>query len=228
MNIPWNRSSLSFICSILALQLTASFDSAQAVDDKWKSEMIADASKAAPPSVTDTATIYAWTPKGEMKLVRQGKGPYKCVASGAFSLRLGKPPLPYPDPMCMDQNGWAFFKALWSEKNPLKPSKPYPTGPGLVWMLAGMSIKKGAVAMGAGDKSVIQTHAGKAAGDVFQMSPHVMIMPMPFNKKAAKLSKKYNIGRPLDSWIMAAGTPIEHLMVHFSKEDAKALMEPNN
>jgi hypothetical protein len=42
----------------------------------------------------------------------------------------------------MDQNAWAFLKAVWSEKDPLKPEKPYPTAPGLVWMLAGMSVAK--------------------------------------------------------------------------------------
>ena len=89
---------------------------AHAADEKWKAEMIADALLAAPPSVTANAKIYAWTDKGELTLVRDGNGPYTCVASGSFSVRVGKPPLPYPDPMCMDSNGWAFLGAVWLRK----------------------------------------------------------------------------------------------------------------
>jgi hypothetical protein len=70
----------------------------------------------------------------------------------------------------MDQNAWAFFRAMWSEKNPLKPEKPYPIAPGLVWMLAGMSIKKGTVALGKSDTAVVKATTGQAGGDMFQMT----------------------------------------------------------
>ena len=104
---------------MIALWISNSFlDPAHAADEKWKSETLADALLAAPPSVTDDARIYGWGDKGDLTLVRDGRGPHTCVASGAFSLRLGKPPLPYPDPMCMDQNAWAFLQAVWSEKDP--------------------------------------------------------------------------------------------------------------
>jgi hypothetical protein len=198
---------------------------AHAGDETGKSEAIADALLAAPPSVTNNARIYGWTSKGELTLVRDGIGPYTCVSSGAFSLRLGKPPLPYPDPMCMDQNGWAFLQAVWSEKDPLHPKKPYPTSPGLVWMLAGMSVQKGAVAIGASETSVVKASPGTAGGEMFQMTPHVMIMPVPFNKSVSKLSTKYDLDNSLNEWIMAAGTPYEHLMVHFSADEVKAMME---
>lgn len=197
----------------------------EATDQQWEAAMIADALLAAPPTVTDNATIYAWNTRGEMLLVRHGTGPYTCVASGAFSFRLGKPPLPYPDPMCMDQNAWTFFQAVWSEPNPFKPAKPYPTSPGLVWMLAGMSVKKGAVVLGKNETAVIKATMGQAGGDMFQMTPHIMIMPVPFNKTIAKLPTQYSLDDPLRAWIMAAGTPIEHLMVHFSNNDVKGMME---
>jgi len=175
--------------------------------------------------VTNDATIYAWNDEGDMIAVRHGTGPYTCVASGFSSLRLGKPPLPYPDPMCMDQNAWSFFQAVWSEKKPMKPERPYPTTPGLVWMLAGMSIKKGAVAMGKNETSVVKATMGQAGGEMFQMTPHIMIMPVPFDKNTAKLPTSYSLDSPLNAWIMAAGTPIEHLMVHFSNDDVKGMME---
>ena len=127
--------------------------------------------------------------------------------------------------MCTDQNGWACLQAVWSEKDPINPEKPYPTAPGLVWMLAGMSVSKGAVAVGESEKSVIETTSGEAGAAVFQMTPHVMIMPMPFNKEVAELPARYDLDDPLGAWIMAAGTPYEHLMVHFSAADVSAMME---
>ena len=219
-----SRLSVVVVSSLTALWLTNFLHPAHAAEEKWRSEAIADALLAAPPSVTDDATIYGWTADGELILLRYGAGPYTCVSSGAFSLRVGKPPLPHSDPMCMDQNAWAFLKAVWSEKDPLKPEKPYPTAPGLVWMLAGMSVAKGAVAVGASETSVVKTAAAGAGGDMFQMTPHVMIMPVPFNKEVAKLGTKYDLDNPLGAWIMAAGTPYEHLMVHFSADDVSAMM----
>lgn len=224
MTTSMKPSLVWFVCIIL-IGLTYLPHSAQAIDEKWRADMIADALRAAPPSVTHNAAIYAWNTEGDMIMVRHGVGPYTCVASGMLSLRLGKPPLPYPDPMCMDQNAWAFFQAVWAEKNPLKPERPYPTAPGLAWMLAGMSIKKGAVALGKGETSAFKATKGQAGGEMFQMTPHIMIMPVPFDKSVAKLPTNYDLENPLHAWIMAAGTPIEHLMLHFSDHEVKGMME---
>jgi hypothetical protein len=60
------------------------------------------------------------------------------------------------------------------------------------------------------------------------MTPHVMIMPVPFNEANATLSTSYQLDDPLGAWIMAAGKPHEHLMVHFSAEDVAALMDPGS
>ena len=43
--------------------------SAQAGGNDWKAKMIADAITAAPPAVTNDATIYAWDKKGQMILL---------------------------------------------------------------------------------------------------------------------------------------------------------------
>lgn len=224
-----NKKTLNAIRSIcFSVSTLAFYGSAVAADQAWKDAMVADATQAAPPSVTSDATVYGWTTEGDMTLVRYGTGPYTCVASGAFSLRIGKPPLPFPDPMCMDRNAWAFMKAVFSEKNPAKPAKSYPTAPGLVWMLAGMSVAKGAVEVGASEVAVLKAGGGDPEAKVFQMTPHVMIMPIPFDKEAAGLPEAYDIEHPLNPWIMAAGTPIEHLMVHFSQEDVAAMMNAGN
>jgi hypothetical protein len=213
------NSSVAVISGILALQFAPSLNAAALASDNWKTAAIADASLAAPPSVTAGAKIYGWTKDGKLTLARDGAGPYTCVASGAFSIRIGKPALPYPDPMCLDQNAWSFIQALWNkEKTP-------PTAPGLVWMLAGMNVTKSAVDIGA--STISTTATGETGAEVVQMTPHVMIMPLPFNESVAGMSTKFNLENPLDAWIMAAGEPHEHLMVHFSAEDTKALMAPN-
>ena len=213
------------LLGITALTMVWFPHSARAADEKWTAESVAEAMLAAPPPVTDSATVYGWSEDGKLTLARSGTGPYTCVASGAFSLRIGKPALPYPDPMCMDENAWAFLQAVWSEKNPLKPDKPYPTAPGLVWMLAGMNVDKGAVVVGGSEVSVVEPAAGETKDGSFQMSPHVMIMPLPVAKSSPALPTKYDLHHPLGAWIMAAGTPYEHLMMHFSAEDVAAIMQ---
>jgi hypothetical protein len=62
----------------------------------WEHTQIADALRAAPPAVTHQAKIYAWLPFGQLVLVRDGSGPYTCVASGSASLRFAKPPCLIP------------------------------------------------------------------------------------------------------------------------------------
>ena len=219
------RRQVVVLLGVTALSLVWPLCSTRAADEKWTSETVAEALLAAPPPVTDGATVCGWADDGKLTLARSGTGPYTCVSSGAFSLRMGKPPLPYPDPMCMDQNAWAFLQAVWAEKNPLKPEKPYPTAPGLVWMLAGMNVDKGAVVVGASEVAVVEPAAGAAGGGTFQMSPHVMIMPLPVAQTSAALPTKYDLHHPLGPWIMAAGTPYEHLMMHFSAEDVAAIMQ---
>ncbi len=203
--------------------LIFSANSAQAGGNDWKAKMIADALTAAPPAVTNGATIYAWDKKGQMILLQPGTGPYVCLASGFQSTRVGKPSLPYPDPMCLDQNAWNFMRHVLSEKNPMKPSRPYPTAPGLVWMLSGMALKGGMVDLGSSDDQVEVTVA-KSGVKIVRISPHLMIMPFPVNEKTAGMSTKYNTANPGASWIMAAKTPIEHVMVHFSEKEVSAMM----
>jgi hypothetical protein len=191
---------------------------ADAARDSWREATVADALLAAPPAVTDDATVLGWTADGDLVVARYGDGPYTCIASGAFSTRLGKPALPYPDPMCLDQNAWSFLQAVWSGAGP----DDLPTAPGLVWMLAGMSVSRDAVDVGASVVNV--AHDTPAGGDFVQMTPHVMIMPLPFSEGVAGLTTSYHLNAPLDSWIMAAGQPHEHLMVHFSDKDVGAMM----
>lgn len=190
--------------------------------ERWRNTMIDDALTAAPPSVTDDATIHAWDSEGKMHLLRHGSGVHNCVATGAFSYRIGLPQPPFPDPMCFDQNAWKFFNALWSEKNPLKPENPLPTAPGLVWMLAGMGVPGGMLRQGAEAEAQLQVDAnGKT---VAQLSPHIMIMPLPVNAKKSNMPYQYDTANPMQTWLMAAGSPIEHVMLHVSEDDVASMM----
>jgi len=208
------------------LVAAASPNAADAVDEQWKAEQIADALTAAPPSVTRDAKIYAWTTDGEMILVRDGSGPYTCVASGSVLARTGKP-VPHPDPMCYDQNAWAFSQAVGPEKGSMPP--------GLIWMLAGMSAKKGVAheklvySEGQNEQSAVKTPKTSESDQAFiRMTPHIMIMPVPSDEKIAELPTSYDPDNPLRAWIMAVGTPAEHLMVHFSDAAAKGMIEAGN
>ena len=160
-----------------------------------------------------------------MTLLRLGTGEYTCLATGFSSLRLGRPIEPVPSPFCLDQNAWAFISAWLNEKNPMKPSKPYPKAPGMAWMLAGMAVSEGMVDLG-GD-GTIEIFERDSGPKMVKISPHIMILPLPVGKSGA-MSTKYDPANPFESWIMAAKTPIEHLMIHMSDEDADAIMNAQN
>lgn len=218
-------SRTAIVAIVLGLTVGIAIE-VKAGDTTWTAKQIADALSAGPRAVTRDASVYAWDDKGQMILLRHGTGPYKCVASGNTSIRVGKPALPYPDPMCLDQNAWNFFQVLWSEKNPLKPTKAYPSAPGMVWMLAGMGVGKGMVKIGASEEA--EANFTKSGAKITRLSPHLMIMPFPVNEKSAKMAKTYDPGNPDASWVMFAGTPIEHVMIHFSEEDVAAMMQADS
>ena len=193
----------------------------------WKERQLKDALMAAPPVITDNATVYGWDEGqgGKLTLLRLGTGDYTCLATGMGSLRLGKPLEPIPGPLCADENAWAVLSAVLNEPNPMKPVKPYPTTPGMAWMLAGMGVKEGMVDLGSGEK--IEVLAAGSGSKMTKITPHIMILPLPISKSGSLLTK-YDPANPLASWIMAANSPLEHLMIHVSDEEAEAIMKGNN
>jgi len=194
---------------------------------EWVQAQIEDALRAAPPTVTQNAKIFAFTDDGERVLVRDGNGPYTCVASGSNSLRVGKPAFPYPDPICADQNAWAYFDAVWAESNPLNPSKPLPTVPGMAWMLGGMNISAGGIKYGQDGDSVvsIMSNSGMSSGDDHvQMSPHIMILPLPVDAQEAEMPVTFDPTNSDSTWVMAAGTTLAHVHVHFTEAMRDALL----
>ncbi len=194
---------------------------------EWIQEQIEDALRAAPPTVTADAKIYAFQENGERVLVRDGAGPYTCFASGSNSLRVGQPEFPYPDALCADQNAWAYFEAVWAETDPLNPSNPLPTVPGMAWMLAGMNIAAGGITYGQdGDGAVsIMSDSGMSDTDGHvQMSPHIMILPLPVDAYEAEMPATFDPTNSELTWVMAAGTTLAHVHVHFTEKMRDALL----
>ena len=107
----------------------------------------------------------------------------------------------------------------------MKPSTPYPTEPGLCWMLAGMPVTGGMLDIGSGTK--FEVTVAKSGAKVVRMTPHLMILPFPINEKTSGMSTKYDTDHPKASWVMAAKSPIEHLMLHFSEQEVNAMMNSN-
>jgi hypothetical protein len=210
------------------LVLTAPLSCSLSAD--WEQVQIADALRAAPPTMTHTAKIYAWQPFGQLVLVRDGPGPYTCVASGSSSLRFGKPPLPYPDPFCADPYAWAFIQAFWTEEDPhpTEGIRPLPRAPGLVWMLVRMPGVTSHVAAGKDAQVLVQTRLMGAepgadqAADSIAMTPQLTILPLPIDP-AAELPGTHDPTHPLTLWMLARGTPIGHLHVRFPDAVHQAL-----
>jgi hypothetical protein len=215
------RLSLIALCCLATLLVTADQEKTRDhVDEAWRAAQIEDALRAAPATVTADAAIYAWN-RTQLVLVRQGSGSYTCVASGSWSLRLGKPSLPYPDPFCADQNAYAYIRAVWNERDPLRPTRPFPRAPGLVWMLAGMNVVDGGVAYSADGTSTLKV--GGDTNGVITMTPHLMILPLPIDPRIAGLPGVYDPANEHAMWIMGANTPTAHLHVHFTPSAHNAL-----
>jgi hypothetical protein len=209
-----------FCVAIASLGVAQTITTAQP-DAAWRTEQIKDALGAAPATVTSDASIFAWD-KTKLVLIQQGTGPYTCVASGSWSLRLGKPSLPYPDPFCADQNAFSYIRAVWNEHDPLHPSHPFPRAPGLVWMLAGMNVIDGRVAYSADENASLKV--GEHKGSI-TMTPHIMILPLPLDPRIAELPTSYDPDRELAMWVMGANTPTAHLHVHFTSATHDALKQ---
>ena len=214
------------------LVLTAPLSCSGAAD--WEQAQIADALRAAPPTVTHQSRIYAWQPFGQLVLVRDGPGPYTCVASGSASLRLASPPLPSPDPFCADPQAWAFIQAYWTEDDPDSTEAiiPLPRGPGLVWMLAGRQGVISHVAAGKDERPLVQTTltraaqgAGQAAANCVSLTPQLVILPLPLDPAASAFPDISDPTHPLTLWMRARGTPIGYAPVPVPEPVLQALWD---
>jgi hypothetical protein len=150
-------------------------------------ELIASATKAAPPKVAENATIVAPDPKGGMRTLRQGANGFTCMPDN--------PETPGPDPMCWDKNAADWIDAYLNHKTP-------PAGKvGFMYMLAGGT-----------DASNTDPYAKKptASNHWIKTGPHVMIVGAD-----ASFYENYPKSADPDTkspYVMWAGTPYQHLM----------------
>ena len=89
-------------------------------------------------------------------------------------------------------------------------------------MLAGMPLSQGMLDIG--ENSKIEVKTTKSAIKLTKISAQIMIMPFPILEEASDIGSKYYPSNPHAGWVMLAGTPLEHIMVHFSERDVQAMM----
>ena len=152
---------------------------------KTDKEKIANAMSAAPRAVAQEATIMDMDEKGQLKVLREGKGPFTCLPDN--------PMTPGNDPMCLDKAGMDWAKAWMSKATP-------PPGVGFGYML-----------MGGSDASNDDPYATKpAAGKKWvDTGAHVMI----FNPGPMAEAYPKSADNPRQPYVMWPGTPYQHLMI---------------
>ena len=94
-------------------------------------------------------------------------------------------------------------------------------------MLAGMNISAGGITYGKDSDSVvgIMNNLGTSdSDDHVQMSPHIMILPLPVDAQEAKMPVTFDPTNSESTWVMAAGTTLAHVHVHFTEEMRDALL----
>ena len=170
-------------CLLLAVALITQ---AQAPADK--EAKIQSALSAAPPSITDNATIMDWPaePKGEMTELRKGTNKWTCLPD--------MPQTQGNDPMCLDAP-WLEWADAWMNKR-----EPKITQMGFGYMLQGGS-----------PESNTDPYAKKPTQDnewITEAEPHVMIL-VPDEKMLEGLPTNPDSGGP---WVMWRNTPYAHIM----------------
>lgn len=151
---------------------------------------IASAMAAAPKAIAADAAIVAPNPDGTMKVLRDGKNGWTCMADN--------PQTPGTDPMCMDANALKWAEAWMGHKDP--PANNV----GFMYMLQGGS-----------DASNMDPWGTKPAeGHKWvETGPHVMVVGAP------SLNSLYPSGPEPDTrkpYVMFAGTPYAHVMIPVS------------
>ncbi|HRY26139.1 MAG: hypothetical protein R3D28_22555 [Geminicoccaceae bacterium] len=145
--------------------------------------LIADALRAAPPNIRDTATVSDL----EGNILRPGPGDYTCFPA----------PQGVAGPMCMDGE-WRRWMQAWMHHEPFTASRV-----GISYMMAGDSSDGGA--------SNIDPAAGTptADNDWVVEGPHVMMI-VPDPAALEGLPTTLDTDGP---YVMWSGTPYAHIMI---------------
>ena len=151
------------------------------------------AEEGGPPHIAANAAVARMEPNGAVTPLRPGTNGFTCTI--------------LPDgtnaPVCLDANGLEFMKSAFA-----KAPKPTNTAPGIAYMAkGGMHFEN------AQGETVMERSAG--VKEVTE-PPHWMIL-WPIDAAASGLPTKPNSG---GTYVMFAGTPYAHLMIH---QDPKRL-----
>jgi hypothetical protein len=154
---------------------------------KTDAQLIASAMSAAPPAISRDATIVAVGADGKLRTLREGTGAFTCVPDD--------PSTPGVDPMCLDRNGFEWFKALLAHEKPPE---------GKIWFAYMLK--------GGSDASNESPFASEpSAGKKWvQTGPHVMVGGPGIVKMLDSYPATADDTRK--PYVMFGGTPYEHLM----------------
>lgn len=186
------RRMLFFIVAVICALGVASYSFAikqGRARNMTKEDQIKMAKSAAPPSISDLATIMVYTPEGSLVKAIVGSNGFTCV-SDIDDQEIA-------DPACFDAPGYQWFKDSVN-----KVPKPTNTTAGVAYMAQGgwHWIKDKRVVM---DKNTVGAKREKDP-------PHWMVL-WPFDPKATRLPTHPD---GLGTYIMYDGTPYAHLMIH--------------
>jgi len=157
-----------------------------------EAEFIKAAEAGAPERISGQATILRMEPQGKTTVVRQGSNGFTCTLL----------PDEVHTPVCADQKGLSWFKAFAANE-----PKPSTTG-GVAYMA------KGSEHYEESDGRIVM-HPGNSTKTVKE-PPHWMVLT-PLDTATTGIPARPNAG---GSYIMFAGTPYAHLMIH---QDPKML-----
>ena len=150
-------------------------------------EIIKSAMMAAPPAISQKATIIDVSSDGKIRVVRKGTNNFTCMADNPAS--------PGPDPMCGDQNAMEWAKAWIDKKEPAQNKV------GFLYMLVEGS-----------DASNTDPFAQKPEPDNnwVKTGPHVMVVGAKGMMEGYPREAKPDTSQP---YVMWPGTPYQHLML---------------
>jgi hypothetical protein len=171
------------VSSMFALFLGTNLAAALPTTEVPNSEpaYLAKVKTAAPVPIVAKANIVMKQADGSMKTLQAGNNGYTCMINAAGT------------PLCADENGLAWIKALAAKQDP-------PDKVGFIYMLAGDTGTNNADAHD-------ETHQHWVA-----TGPHVMVVG-PMVKEMAGYSRTVDVVDPTQPYAMYPGTRYEHLML---------------
>ena len=144
-------------------------------------EYIAKVKTAAPEQIVSKASIVIMQ-DGKPRALQTGSNGYTCLIS------------PDGTPLCADENGMAWIKAVGAKQEP-------PNKVGFIYMLAGDT-----------GTSNHDPHDKTSHQHWVQTGPHVMIVG-PMVKEMPGYARNVDVADATQPYVMYPGTPYEHLML---------------